>query len=168
MNKFILLIVLVFASFTSFSQENKTSSNSVFSFISPEAVIHYYIKIWAERDYESYSKIIAHDDDIVFIGTDSNEYVKGWKNLDSIFKKQAGVYKPFKISIKDMNINMSKSKDVAWFSIIVDVVIPNKKPIYYSGLRITGVIEKRENGWVLVQIHNSMCILKRCLTNNKE
>ena len=54
-------------------------------------------------------------------------------------------------------LNLSNSGDVAWFSEIVDweFLVEGKKQVI-EGVRYTGVMEKRENEWKIVQFHSSV------------
>ena len=47
---------------------------------------------------------------------------------------------------------------VAWFSEVLDVkvVVATGEAVELEGTRFTGVLEKRNGNWVLVQIHASV------------
>jgi ketosteroid isomerase-like protein len=55
-----------------------------------------------------------------------------------------------------MRINISNSGDVAWYSAILDDFGEwNGKPTAWRNTRWTGVLEKRDERWVIVQMHFS-------------
>lgn len=61
------------------------------------------------------------------------------------------------IKSKDLEVYLSKAGNVAWFSDITDwTLIIQSEPIQMSDIRITGVLEKRDTVWRIVQIHASV------------
>jgi ketosteroid isomerase-like protein len=59
-------------------------------------------------------------------------------------------------AIRDMRIDISRSGDVAWWSAILDDFGEyNGKPYAWRNTRWTGVLEKRDGKWVIVQMHFS-------------
>ncbi|HPG12408.1 MAG TPA: nuclear transport factor 2 family protein, partial [Chitinophagaceae bacterium] len=62
-----------------------------------------------------------------------------------------------KLTSKDLTVFLSKSGDVAWFSDITDwnLVIQNDS-LDINNIRITGVLEKRDAEWKIVQVHASV------------
>ena len=61
--------------------------------------------------------------------------------------------------INDLTINLSKSGDVAWFYCILnDINTWNGQPANWENARWTGVLEKREGRWVIVQQHFSFAV----------
>jgi ketosteroid isomerase-like protein len=70
-----------------------------------------------------------------------------FKNPDFIYKRH---------QLKDLKITLSNSGDVAWFFCILDDMNEWKgKPANWENTRWTGVLEKRNNNWVIVQQHFS-------------
>ena len=58
--------------------------------------------------------------------------------------------------IRDLRVNLSKSGDVAWYSCILDDFGEFKgRPYAWKNTRWTGVLEKRDGRWVIVQMHFS-------------
>ena len=59
-------------------------------------------------------------------------------------------------TITDLNVTLSRSGDVAWFSCMLDDMNTWKgQPANWENTRWTGVLEKRDGRWVLVQQHFS-------------
>jgi ketosteroid isomerase-like protein len=65
--------------------------------------------------------------------------------------------KPEKTDIKDMRINLAQSGDVAWFSCLLDDIGEYKGSKWeWLGCRWTGVLEKRDDNWLITQMHFSL------------
>ena len=117
-------------------------------------------KMWSsfeKGDHKMFSETMAQDPDMVTFGTDASERWDGWDELQKSVIKQ---FEAFDIlSVKRMNkkLNFSKSRKVAWFSEIVDweFLVEGKKHAL-KGVRYTGVMEKREDKWKIVQFHSSI------------
>jgi len=59
-------------------------------------------------------------------------------------------------NIEDLNINLSESGTVAWFYCMLDDINEwNGQPINWENTRWTGILEKRDNNWKIVQMHFS-------------
>jgi hypothetical protein len=57
---------------------------------------------------------------------------------------------------RDMRIHLSRGGDVAWWSCILDDHNTwQGRPANWDNVRWTGVVEKREGSWVIVQMHFS-------------
>lgn len=77
----------------------------------------------------------------------SKKNEKFWMNPD---------FKAIGYEIKDLKINISKSGDVAWwYCMLNDINEWKEKPASWENTRWTGVLEKRDNKWVIVQMHFS-------------
>ncbi|MBI5020973.1 MAG: nuclear transport factor 2 family protein [Ignavibacteriales bacterium] len=65
-------------------------------------------------------------------------------------------FKAIKYDIRDLKINLSERGDVAWFYCILDDVNEWKgEPANWLNTRWTGVLEKRNGYWIMVQMHFS-------------
>ena len=54
-------------------------------------------------------------------------------------------------------MKVGPSRDVAWFSEVADWDLTAEgKPVHIAGSRITGVLEKRQGNWLIVQFHTSV------------
>ena len=109
------------------------------------------------EDMELFSKIMAHDTDMVIFGTDAGERMVGWEALKEMIQKQNASYENTKITVKDQVIKVNKSGNTAWFSEIADWVLEAQgEQINLQGSRFTGVLEKRNGDWIIVQMHASI------------
>ncbi len=72
---------------------------------------------------------------------------KFWMNPD---------FKAIRYEIRNLQINISKTGEVAWFYCMLDDINEWKgKPANWINTRWTGVLEKRAGKWVIVQMHFS-------------
>jgi len=109
------------------------------------------------EDMELFSKIMAHDPDMVNFGTDAAERFVGWESLKELMQKQNASYENTKITVKDQVITVNTYGNAAWFSEVADWdLVAQGQPIKLQGSRFTGVLEKRNGDWVIVQFHASI------------
>ena len=67
-----------------------------------------------------------------------------------------GDFKHVGYEIKDLQINLSRSGDMAWYHARLDDFNEWKgQSANWEDVRWTGVLEKRDNRWVIVQMHFS-------------
>jgi len=110
-----------------------------------------------KEDIDLLSNVYAHDEDMVCIGTEGSERVVGWEPLKVMMQKQFEATDESKLSVKDRTIKVHSSGQVAWFSEIIDWDITAQGQTFQiKGLRGTGVLEKRDGSWVVVQVHYSV------------
>ncbi|MCK7470488.1 MAG: nuclear transport factor 2 family protein [Desulfomicrobium escambiense] len=65
-------------------------------------------------------------------------------------------FKATKCEIRDMRIGVSRSGDAAWWSCMLDDLAEwDGKPTGWKDTRWTGVLEKRDGKWLIVQMHFS-------------
>ena len=121
-----------------------------------EKAIHSSIGWAKSKDINLLYSVIANDTN--YIEVDPNDkVVKGFQD----FKKSEVFwmnpdFKAIRYEIKNLAINFAKSGDVAWFFCMLDDINEWKgQPANWENVRWTGVLEKRENNWVIVQMHFS-------------
>ena len=114
-------------------------------------------KFWETKDTSILSKIMAHDADMVNYGTDSNEIFVGWNALKDTVQKLLLLVDKVKINVRSQVIKVGPSSNVAWFAEIWDWdFVFSGKPVKQPNQRLTGVLEKRNGEWIIVQFHNSV------------
>lgn len=112
---------------------------------------------WAKnKDFNLLYSLIANDSNYLEVDPDSGlirgftEFKKNetfWGNPD---------FKAIRYEIRDLTINLSEKGDAAWFYCVLDDVNEWKgKPASWLNTRWTGVLEKRKEKWVIVQMHFS-------------
>ena len=109
------------------------------------------------EDLSIIEEIWAPDEDIILIGTDSDENLVGWEEIRKAIRRQFGSFENTLISITDQEIKINKNGNTAWFSQMLNYnFIFNSEAMSFEGIRFTGVLEKREGQWRLVQGHLSI------------
>ncbi len=112
---------------------------------------------WAEnKDFDLFYGSLANDSD--FISVTPYERVKfGFSAVreDSAFWADPA-FKAVGYDISDLRIRFSGDKTVAWFYCVLnDFNTLNDEPANWLNARWTGVLEKRNGQWVVVQQHFS-------------
>jgi ketosteroid isomerase-like protein len=121
-----------------------------------ERAIHSSIGWAKEKDIDLLYSVIANDSDYVEVDPEAR-VVKGFED----FQKAEAFwmsddFKAIRYEITDLKISFSKSGDVAWFFCMLDDINEWKgQPANWENTRWTGVLEKRNGNWVIVQMHFS-------------
>ncbi len=121
-----------------------------------EKAIHNSIGWAKNKDIGLLYSIIANDTNYVEVHP-NGRVVNGFED----FKKAEEFwmnddFKAIRYEIKELKINFSRSGDVAWFFCILDDMNEWKgQPANWENTRWTGVLEKRDDTWVIVQNHFS-------------
>jgi len=113
---------------------------------------------WAmTKDRDLLESVIAHDEAFFSFHPDADSTVVGWSNFVPQFDFWMNpAFKATGYEVRDLRINLSRSGDVAWWSAILDDCGEwQGKPGCWKDTRWTGVLEKREGRWQIVQMHFS-------------
>jgi ketosteroid isomerase-like protein len=113
---------------------------------------------WAlAKDRPLLEGVLAHDDSLFIFHPDSESTVVGWDAFVKLFDFWMDPrFKATRFDLRDLRITRSRSGDVAWFSAILDDCGEwDGKPSCWLDTRWTGVLEKREDGWRIAQMHFS-------------
>ena len=114
-----------------------------------------YIIANESQDLDLIERIWASDDEIILYGTDSDERLMGWSNIREAIKEQFGYITDTYISASNQFIKTNGN--TAWFAETLNYnYMYNGVAHSYEGLRFTGVVEKVQDNWVLVQAHLSV------------
>jgi len=112
---------------------------------------------WAQdKNLDLFYSVIAHDDNYISVSPgkrvvkrfeDVKKNVPFWMSQD---------FKHIRHELKDMRITFAKCGEVAWFYCVLDDINTYKgEPASWENTRWTGVVEKRDGRWVIVQQHFS-------------
>ena len=112
---------------------------------------------WAlNKDTSLLYNIIAQDENFLEVHP-GNRVVKGFKDFktaESFWLDPR--FKAIKSEIWDLRINLSQDGKVAWFYCMLnDITEWDGQPANWENTRWTGVLEKREGHWKMVQQHFS-------------
>ena len=108
------------------------------------------------KDFELLFSVVAHDSNYLSVHP-TDRVIRGFAQ----FEQNAEVFKlpEFKYvrhEVKDLKITRSGSGDVAWFYCMLnDINTWKGQPANWENARWTGVLEKRDKRWVIVQQHFS-------------
>ena len=109
-----------------------------------------------DKDFNLLFSVVANDSNYISIHP-TDRVIRGFAQFEKnseIFRNPD--FKYIRHELKDLTINLSNSGDVAWFYCILDAMNEWKgQPANWENARWTGVLEKRDNRWVIVQQHFS-------------
>ena len=112
---------------------------------------------WAvNKDFDLFFQTIANDSDFISV----TPYKKVKIGVNAV-KKDTGFwaspyFKAIWHELHDLKIKFSQSGDVAWFYCVLDDINEWKgQPANWEKVRWTGVLERREGRWRVVQQHFS-------------
>ncbi len=121
-----------------------------------EKAIHHSIGWAKNKDFQLLYSTIANDSNYIEVDPGPglikgiNEFRKNeafWSSPD---------FKAIRYDIRDLVINTSNSGNVAWFYCMLDDINEWKgQPASWENTRWTGVLEKRDGRWQIVQMHFS-------------
>lgn len=115
---------------------------------------------WAlTKDVEMQKATMAQDEDLFYFWTASMYTIASWEAHEKLFEQWLDPrFRAVRTEVRDLQIHISQSGNVAWYSATLDDVVEwdGKVSKYGEDLRWTGVLEKRDNRWVIVQMHASL------------
>ena len=114
---------------------------------------------WAlTKDRALQESTMAHDEDLLVIWTDSKSAVSGWTEYAKLYDGwMSPRFKATLTEVRDLQVHLSRSGDVAWYSATLDDLGEwDGKPVGHRDIRWTGVLERRDGKWVVVQMHGSV------------
>ena len=112
---------------------------------------------WAQnKDIRLLYSVIADDSSFLEVQP-GNRVVRGFHNFKKAEKFwMDSRFRAIRYEISDLQINFSRSGDVAWFFCRLDDINEwEGAPANWENTRWTGVLEKRGGRWVIVQMHFS-------------
>jgi ketosteroid isomerase-like protein len=122
-----------------------------------EKAIHASIGWALTKDRALLESVLSHDPSFFIFHPDSKTTVVGWEAMAGLLAFWMDPrFKATSYEIRDLRINLSRSGDVSWFSAILDDCGEwDGRPSCWKDTRWTGVLEKRDGAWVIVQMHFS-------------
>ena len=114
---------------------------------------------WAvNKDTAALYGSVAHDENLFWFSPDDAGTISGFDafvNLTENFFMRPE-FKAIRFELKELAIGVSQSGDTAWWHCRLDDFNEWKgQPANWEDVRWTGVLEKREGKWVIVQMHFS-------------
>jgi ketosteroid isomerase-like protein len=120
-----------------------------------KAVLDNYVTSIENEDMDLYAKTMAHLPDMVNFGT-SEAPIVGWDALKKIIDAQNAALSETKITVTDLNIHVPNTGKLAWATCLWNFKCKiGEKPIELP-VRCTWILEKQDQGWVVVHFHKSV------------
>ncbi|MEO8398197.1 MAG: nuclear transport factor 2 family protein [Ignavibacteriaceae bacterium] len=158
MTKRILHFLFVIAACVSLNSCSQTKTvNTDAEKTKVKSVVDDFKNFWETKDMNLLSKIMSHDANMVNYGTDANEIFVGFEAFKDSITPMLSSVDGIKINVRNQTINVDADGNAAWFSEIWDWDISmGGQTMQQHNLRLTGVLEKDDGNWVIVQFHNSV------------
>lgn len=112
---------------------------------------------WAkDKKLEVLYGAIANDDDYLSV-TPTRRVVKAFEDVKEMVPFwMSPDFKYVRHELRDLEITFARGGSVAWFYCVLDDINTYKgQPAAWENTRWTGVVEKRDGRWVIVQQHFS-------------
>jgi hypothetical protein len=159
MKSIVFMLLGILLIFTACRQTEKSPGTSDIQQSKKEVanVLEKYVIANENQDLPMIEQIWAPDSDIILFGTNSEEKLMGWNNIKKAIQNQFKAISETYISPQQQYIKMDPDQTTAWFAEILNYNFVYKgKAHSFKGLRFTGVLEKRPDGWKIVQAHLSI------------
>ena len=158
MNKLFILIIIGLITLNGCNVDNQYKNVDLNLEMERVAlVLEKYVIANEKQDMDLVYEIWAADPDIVVLGTNSDEKIIGWEQIRSTLQRQFDSFQDTYISVRDQVININETGNTAWFSEIMNYnYIYQGEAKQFEGLRFTGVLEKKDGEWYIVQSHISI------------
>lgn len=109
------------------------------------------------EDFATVENLWASEADIVLFGTEGDEQLVGIESIKKAMSRQFDEVENTLINISDQKIRINREGTTAWFSEVLDYnFIYLGENMAFEGIRFTGVLEKYDGKWKLVQGHLSV------------
>lgn len=116
--------------------------------------------MWAmDKDKELLFSVIAHDEDFFIFHPDSSSTVTSWAQFERLTEEvfMAPSFRAVRTELRDLHIGISQLGDAAWFRTFLDDIGEwDGREAGWLNARWTGTLEKRDDGWKIVQMHFSL------------
>ena len=122
-----------------------------------EETVHDSIAWALTKDRARLESIIAHDDDYFSFHPEGLDGVHGYSQFERGFEFWMDPrFEATRTDVRQFRCHLSGSGEVAWFSAILDdCYIWDGAPGCWKDTRWTGVLEKRDGNWRIMQMHFS-------------
>jgi ketosteroid isomerase-like protein len=120
-----------------------------------KAILDSYITSIETENIDLYSKIIAHDREMVNFGT-SEPPIVGWDSLKKIIEDQNAALSQTKITASELAIHISRDGNFAWATDLWDFKAMIGDQAIEIPVRCSWILEKRDGQWVIAHFHKSV------------
>jgi ketosteroid isomerase-like protein len=92
---------------------------------------------------------------MIIFGTDMAEYWVGYQAARESLELQLGVFEDTEGVVRNQDIKVHASGEVAWFTEMIDMTLTSMGDQYEMTGWFSGIMEKRDGDWKIVQLHAS-------------
>jgi len=121
-----------------------------------QSVLEAWITGVEQDDLGLISQVVAHDEDVMYIGSGTDERIMGWSTLKAALEAQAAALSDIHITASEVTIHPLCGGQAAWATSLWTFEARMGDQALSVPLRCTWIAEKREAGWVLVHFHKSV------------
>lgn len=119
------------------------------------AVLDSYITSVESEDMELYGQNMSRDAEMVNFGAFGDPIV-GWEALEKLMIGQNEALSETEITASDVSIQITPSGKLAWATSLWNFkAMMGQDPVEWP-VRCTWVLEKRDNGWIIIHFHKSI------------
>ena len=120
-----------------------------------ETLFEKYSDAWQSLEIEKFEKIFSNDENLAIFDMQTR-YV-GWEAWKNRLMKSFETINNVNVSFKDHSIHIYPSGNIAWLSVLEDANwIEEGQQSKLEGIRVTWILEKRNEIWIIVQGHWSL------------
>ncbi len=123
-------------------------------------------KCWSDKRWDDLIENYVPDSDLRVIGTGAGEIYLGPESLKTNWKESEGQLGKMKFLEYEDPV-FSESGNVAWFSAGLKIEFPAQGGPLNIYLRCSAVFERRDDRWLIAQMHISAPLISGCLLNEK-
>jgi ketosteroid isomerase-like protein len=120
------------------------------------AVVDMWQTMWEEEDLGLFDEAFSHDPDMIIFGTDEAEYWVGPEAARESLEIQFEAFEDLDGTLRNQVVKVHDSGEVAWFSEMMDMELTAGDEQVELTVWFSGVMEKQNGGWKIVQFHASV------------
>lgn len=123
-----------------------------------QSVLDNWVTSVENGDMSLLAQTVAHDPNLVYFGISASDRVVGWDTLKAGMEAQNAALSDINIVVSDITINLSPDRQFAWATSLWNFKATMAGQALQFPVRCSWVMEKRDEGWVLVHFHKSVGI----------
>lgn len=127
------------------------------------AVVDMWLQMWENEDVALFDEAFSHDPDMIIFGTDATEYRVGYETARESIEFQLGGLEDTQGSVRNQVVKVHESGELAWFTEMMDLEVISGDELVEFTVWFSGVLEKRDDGWKIVQFHSSFPVSGQAL-----
>jgi ketosteroid isomerase-like protein len=124
-----------------------------------EEDIHAALMMWIDTiegcEITKLPEVVYQDQDLVWIGTDKEDWLRGYAELKKAIQAQNNALHNIQIKVTEETIHTSPDENFAWVTNQWMFSAQKDGQNFELPLRCTWIVEKREASWRIVHFHKS-------------